>query len=142
MRAHYPSARSISGDSVAGHCAWLFPFTIPCGIIPPVSPLDLHDLIHISPCDGDTLSESPLVLPHGPLGPLHRALPYLRCLFHLALLTVRLLWLTTFLLRMEEALVERGDIFSMVYPEDIGSTSSSAATWTIVSFSTYEKFSF
>jgi hypothetical protein len=43
---------------------------------------------------------------------------------------------------MEETLVERGDISSMVYPEDIGSTSSNAATWTIFSFSTYEKFSF
>ena len=142
MRAHYPSARSISGDSVASHCVWLFPFTIPRGVVPPVPSLDLQEIFRISPYDGDALSQSPLVLPHGPLGPLLRVLPSLRCLFHLALLTVRLLWLTTFLLRVEETLVERGDISSMVYPEDIGSTSSSAATWTIFSFSTYEKFSF
>ena len=142
MRAHYPSVRSISGDSVASHCVWLFPFTIPRGVVPPVPPLDLHEIFRISPSDGDALSQSPLVLPNGPLGPLLRVLPSLRCLFHLALLTVRLLWLTTFLLRMEETLVERGDISSMVYPEDIGSTSSSAATWTNFSFSTHEKFSF
>jgi hypothetical protein len=43
---------------------------------------------------------------------------------------------------MEDALVERGDISSVVYPEDFGFTSSSASIWTIFSFSTYEKFSF
>ena len=124
MRAHYPSARSISGDSVAGHRTWLFPFTSSCGVVPPNPPLVFDDLFRTPSCDGDALSQSPLVLPHGLLGPLLRVLPslHLRCLHSLALLTVRLLWLTTFLLHMEEALVERGDISSMVHPEDIGSS--------------------
>jgi len=39
---------------------------------------------------------------------------------------------------MEEALVERGDISSMVHPEDIGSTAPSAETWNIFDFSTNE----
>ena len=138
MRAHHPSARSISGDSVASHCVWLFPFTIPRGVVPPAPPLDLQDIFRMPSCDGDALSQSPLVLPHGLLGPLLRALPSLRCLFSLALLTVRLLWLTTFLLHVEEALVERGDISSMVHPEDIGSSPSSAPTWIIFDFSTNE----
>ena len=142
MRAHNPCVRSISGDSVAAHCAWLFPFTNPHGVLPPGLPLAIQDLLRTLHCDSDALPESPLVLPLGPLGPLLRVLPSLRCLPSLALLTVRLLWHTTFLLHMEEALVERGDISSMVYPEDIGSTASSASIWTIFDFSTYEKFSF
>ena len=144
MRAHYLSVRSISGDSVASHCVWLFPFTIPRGVVPPAPPLDLQDIFRMPSCDSGALSQSPLVLLHGPLGPLHRVLPslHLRCLFHLALLTVRLLWLTTFLLHMEEALVERGDISSMVHPEDIGSSPSSAPTWIIFDFSTNENHFF
>jgi hypothetical protein len=43
---------------------------------------------------------------------------------------------------VEEALVERGDVSSMVHPEDIGSTTSSAATWIIFDFSTYESHFF
>ena len=143
MRAHYPSVRSISGDSVAGHRIWLFPFTSSYGVVPPNPPLVFDDLFRIPSCDGGALSQSPLVLPHGLLGPLLRVLPPpLRCLFHLALLTVRLLWLTTFLLPMEEALVERGDISSMVHPEDIGSSPSSAPTWIIFDFSTNENHFF
>ena len=144
MRAHYPSARSISGDSVAGHRTWLFPFTSSHGVVPPNPPLVFDDLFRMPSCDSGALSQSPLVLLHGPLGPLHRVLPslHLRCLFHLALLTVRLLWLTTFLLHMEEALVERGDISSMVHPEDIGSSPSSAPTWIIFDFSTNENHFF
>jgi hypothetical protein len=144
MRAHYPSVRSISGDSVAGHRMWLFPFTSSYGVVPPNPPLVFDDLFRTPSCDGDALSQSPLVLPHGLLGPLLRVLPslHLRCLFHLALLTVRLLWLTTFLLHVEEALVERGDISSMVHPEDIGSSPSSAPTWIIFDFSTNENHFF
>ena len=142
MRAHYPSARSISGDSVAGHRTWLFPFTSSCGVVPPNPILVFDDLFRMHSCDGDALSQSPLVLPHGLLGPTLRALPSLRCLLSLALLTVRLLWHTTFLLPMEEALVERGDISSMVHPEDVGSTPSSAPTWIIFDFSTNENHFF
>ena len=142
MRAHYSSVRSISGDSVAGHCIWLFPFKNPHGVLPPGLPLAIQDLLRILHCDSDALSESPLVFPLGPLGPLLRVLPSLRCLSSLALLTVRLLWHTTFLLHMEEALVECGDISSMVHPEDIGSTASSAPTWTIFDFSTNENHFF
>ena len=142
MRAHYPSVRSISGDSVAGHRMWLFPFTSSCGVVPPNPPLVFDDLFRTPSCDGDALSQSPLVLPHGLLGPLLRALPSLRCLLSLALLTVRLLWHATFLLPMEEALVERGDISSMVHPEDIGSSPSSAPTWIIFDFSTNENHFF
>ena len=59
-----------------------------------------------------------------------------------SLFAVRLLWLTTFLLHVEEALVERGDISSMVHPEDIGSSPSSAPTWIIFDFSTNENHFF
>ena len=142
MRAHYPSVRSISGDSVAGHRIWLFPFTSPCGAVPPNSLLVFDDLFRIPPCDSGALSQSPLVLLHGLLGPLLRVLPSLRCLLSLALLTVRLLWHTIFILPMEEALVERGDISSMVHPEDIGSSPSSAPTWIIFDFSTNENHFF
>ena len=138
MRAHYPGARSISGGSVAGHRMWLFPFTRPHGVVPPNPPLVFDDLFRMPTCDSGALSKSPLVLPHGLLGPLLRVLPSLRCLLSLALLTVRLLWHTTSLLPMEEALVERGDISSMVHPEDIGSSSSSATIWIIFDFSTNE----
>ena len=138
MRAHYPSVRSISGDSVAGHCIWLLPFKNPHGVLPPGLPLAIQDLLRMLHCDSDALSESPLVFPLGPLGPLLRVLPSLRRLSPLALLTVRLLWHATFLLHMEEALVERGDISSMVHPEDIGSTAPSAPTWIIFDFSTNE----
>ena len=138
MRAHNACVRSISGDPVAEHRAWLFPFTNPHGVVSPDLPLVLHDLFRMPPCDSGALPESPLVLPHGLLGSLLRVLPSLRCLLHLALLTVRLLWHTTFLLHMEEALVERGDISSMVHPEDIGSTAPSAPTWIIFDFSTNE----
>jgi len=142
MRAHCYSVRSIFGDSVAGHCIWLFPFTLHGGVVPSAPPQDLRDFLRIPPCDSDALSKSPLVLPDGPLGPLHRVLPSLRCLSYLALLNVHLLWPPTVLLHMEDALVERGDISSVVYPEDFGFTSSSASIWTNFSFSTYEKFSF
>ena len=142
MRAHYPSARSISGDSVAGYRTWLFPFTSPHGVVPPNPPMVFDDLFRMPTCDGDALSESPLVLPHGLLGPLFRALLSLRRLLSLALLTIRLLWHTTFLLPMEEALVERGDISSMVHPEDIGSSPSSGPTWIIFDFSTNENHFF
>ena len=142
MRAQNPCVRSISGDPVAEHRAWLFPFTNPCGVTPPSLPLVIQDLLRTPPCDSDALSESPLVLPHGPLGPLHRVLPSLRCLSYLALLNVHLLWPPAVLLHMEDALVERGDISSVVYPEDFGFTSSSTSIWTNFSFSTYEKFSF
>ena len=142
MRAHYPSVRSISGDSVAAHCVWLFPFTNPHGVLPPGLPLAIQDLLRMLHCDSDALSESPLVFPLGPLGPLLQVLPSLRCLSYLALLNVHLLWPPTVLLHMEDALVERGDISSVVYPEDFGFTSSSASTWANFSFSTYEKFSF
>ena len=135
MRAHYPSVRSISGDSVAGHRTWLFPFTSSHGAVPTNSPLVFDDLFRMSSCDSGALSQSPLVLLHGLLGPLLRVLPSLRCLLSLALLTVRLLWHTTFLLPVEEALVERGDISSMVHPEDVG---SSAPTWVIFDFSANE----
>ena len=81
-------------------------------------------------------------MPVSSAGPLLRALPSLRCLLSLALLTVRLLWHATFLLPVEEALVERGDISSMVHPEDIGSSPSSAPTWIIFDFSTYENHFF
>ena len=43
---------------------------------------------------------------------------------------------------VEEALVERGDISSMVHPEDIGSSPSSAPTWIIFDFSTNENHFF
>ena len=142
MRAHYPSVRSISGDSVASHRMWLFSFTSPHGAVPPNSLLVFDDLFRTPSCDSGALSQLPLVLPHGLLGPLLRVLPSLRCLLSLALLTVRLLWHTTFLLPVEEALVERGDISSMVHPEDIGSSPSSATTWIIFDFSTYENHFF
>ena len=114
MRAHYPSVRSISGDSVASHCVWLFPFTIPRGVVPPAPPLDLQDIFRIPSCDSGALSQLPLVLLHGLLGPILRVLPTLRCIPSLALRHVRYVRHTASPLFVEETLVECGDFSSMV----------------------------
>ena len=105
MRAHFLSARSISGDSVAQRCPWLFSFQIQALL----SSLQLgfQDLLLLRARDYDVFPVPSLVLLlHGLLGPLLRVLPTLRRLRPLALRNVRHARHPASSLNLEEALVE------------------------------------
>ena len=112
MRAHFLSARSISGDSVAPHRLWLFSFQNQDAL----SPLHLgfQDPLRFHLQDYEIFIMHSLLLLYGLLGPLLRVLPTLRCPHSLALRHARHARRAASSLHVEGTLVECGDFSSMV----------------------------